>query len=626
MATRNLTIEKNAVDTFVKQKGKLPSTPSDWGSVHKMAYPTMSDLPDELKDATTLSYYGATGSPASPATPAVTPISGNPLSQTPEGSQVNSLGQQKEQAYGRVMELGSGNEALRVLQEAIKTKTGVAKAPIGESEIFKSAGVGGIGALSASLATRGEEILTNAANFQNALSTMSGQYKDMAQTALFAYQEKAKEYDTEIARLQKIEDDTRNFEQQIDLLQKQHANAIELEKLKASTPSVSERITGWQGGFTFDASGNPIADVSQASADDVANAIAQVESGGRFGVSGASGESGAFQFMPATWKIISQQYLQSTGETGDNQMFPNILSMTQENENKVARWKIGQLLAAGNTPEQVAMIWNGSLGGSEQAVAKKGVNSKGVKYDTQAYADKVTGALGRKMSGSGSAAESTALAIFNGTSTMKLTDLPVKQRDEVNKALVVLKNQALQSGDIMGVIRASAGGSKVDATAVTSFEKAVVVINQLEGLKENIKNEAIGPIVGIIRKNNPYDTKAQLIKAQLVTIVPGLARGVYGEVGVLTDNDIANYSKTLPNLKNTKDITDAVLAMTVKSVSNSLESKIKIQAGLGRDVSGLGQVYSDVKAKADELLGSSNLGGEITSGTTSSGLSYTITP
>lgn len=154
----------------------------------------------------------------------------------------------------------------------------------------------------------------------------------------------------------------------------------------ADTPSFSEKVAAWQGGYTFDEDGNIVADVSQASADDVANAIATVESGGRFNASGASGESGAFQFMPATWNIISQQYAEANGI---NQSLP----MTAENEDKVARWKISQLLAAGNTPEQVALIWNGSLGGSEKAVKKAGTNSKGVAYDTGAYAQKVMGVL-----------------------------------------------------------------------------------------------------------------------------------------------------------------------------------------------------------------------------------------
>jgi hypothetical protein len=56
--------------------------------------------------------------------------------------------------------------------------------------------------------------------------------------------------------------------------------------------------------------------------------------------------------------------------------------------------------------------------------------------------------------------------------------------------------------------------------------------------------------------------------AQINSVVPNIARGVYGEVGVLTDADIQNYAKTLPNIKSTEDTNKLVLAMTLKTMLN----------------------------------------------------------
>ena len=42
--------------------------------------------------------------------------------------------------------------------------------------------------------------------------------------------------------------------------------------------------------------------------------------------------------------------------------------------------------------------------------------------------------------------------------------------------------------------------------------------------------------------------------------------------------------------------------MTVRSVQRSLENKIKTQAGFGRDVSGILEVYNSTKITADGLL------------------------
>ena len=112
-------------------------------------------------------------------------------------------------------------------------------------------------------------------------------------------------------------------------------------------------------------------DTNQASK--IAMAIKDVETGGNYSISGASGEHGAYQFMPDTWKAWSKQYL------GDANA-----PMTQENQDKVATAKIADLLNQGHTPYEVALIWNGG-----EAKEKKGVNNKGVAYDSGAYARKV---------------------------------------------------------------------------------------------------------------------------------------------------------------------------------------------------------------------------------------------
>lgn len=194
--------------------------------------------------------------------------------------------------------------------------------------------------------------------------------------------------------------------------------------------------------------------------------------------------------------------------------------------------------------------------------------------------------------------------IMSGVSPLKLGDLSTKDnyRAKVAAELNKKKEEALKSGDIIGVIRASAGGKDVSDTFLQSFEKGINVIAQISDLQNSISNEATGPIWGTIRSTNPYDVKAQTIKAQLAAIVPNLARGVYGEVGVLTDNDIKNYSKTLPTLQSLEETRNAILGITLRAVQRSLENKIKTQAGFGRDVSGIESVYKEIKDLADKTL------------------------
>lgn len=115
------------------------------------------------------------------------------------------------------------------------------------------------------------------------------------------------------------------------------------------------------------------------SAKQIATAIKQVESGGNYNARGGSGEGGAYQFMPASWKQWAGQYLGN----------PNA-PQTPQNQDRVAEAKIQSLLNQGYNAKQVALIWNGG-----QPIAKKGVNKFGVAYDSGGYANKVVSALNR---------------------------------------------------------------------------------------------------------------------------------------------------------------------------------------------------------------------------------------
>lgn len=110
----------------------------------------------------------------------------------------------------------------------------------------------------------------------------------------------------------------------------------------------------------------------------LAKAIRHVESGDNFDAKGGSGESGAYQFMPATWKQWAGQYIND----------PNA-PLTRENQNKVAYYKLKDLKDQGYNPGQIASIWNS---GSPDFQGKVGTNKYGVAYNTPKYVNNVYGA------------------------------------------------------------------------------------------------------------------------------------------------------------------------------------------------------------------------------------------
>jgi hypothetical protein len=119
-------------------------------------------------------------------------------------------------------------------------------------------------------------------------------------------------------------------------------------------------------------------------AERIASAIKQVESGGDYNAKGASGESGAYQFMPGTWAQYSKEYKDATGDDASLQ--------TPGNEDKVATWKINQWLGQGYKADQIAALWNWTAGGGSY-LGHVGVNDSGVAYNTPAYVGKVMSAL-----------------------------------------------------------------------------------------------------------------------------------------------------------------------------------------------------------------------------------------
>ncbi|MFH1052745.1 MAG: hypothetical protein V1779_17635 [bacterium] len=173
---------------------------------------------------------------------------------------------------------------------------------------------------------------------------------------------------------------------------------------KLKTSAIYKKATGLdpqslfdlkQQGLTLDQNGNIVFDLSNATVSDIADTIKQIESNGNYTSKGASGEYGAYQFMPKTWQSWSQQFVSETlgipikEQTG-------ILDATPENQDAVAEWKIQQWVEQGYTPEQIASMWNS---GTPNWEGKVGTNNQGVKYDVPAYVDRFKNTLSKNLGG-----------------------------------------------------------------------------------------------------------------------------------------------------------------------------------------------------------------------------------
>ncbi|MEK7180139.1 MAG: peptidoglycan-binding domain-containing protein [Patescibacteria group bacterium] len=184
-----------------------------------------------------------------------------------------------------------------------------------------------------------------------------------------------------------------------------------------------------------------------------------------------------------------------------------------------------------------------------------------------------------------------------GSSEYKLEQAKARKdagiRTDVSVSLAGLTPEQ-QSDPFIKLLLSTEGGKPITDTFAQSLNKGLNVLGQIGVLQENIKNTNTGPIAGAFRGANPWDTNAQTIKAQLNAIVPNLARGIYGEVGVLTDNDVKLYAKTLPTLTSTEDIRNAVLGITVDVIGKAIKRTLEINAANQKDVSGFVDIYTEM--------------------------------
>ena len=114
---------------------------------------------------------------------------------------------------------------LRVLENALKIRTDVGQQPIGESELFQKAGIGGFDVLSQSLNQRMKEIDYKSQSFRSVLadaaSVFQGQNQaliDNAKVSLQKYDALREEYKTAQDYLHDIEMQAKDHEYDLDLM------------------------------------------------------------------------------------------------------------------------------------------------------------------------------------------------------------------------------------------------------------------------------------------------------------------------------------------------------------------------------------------------------------------------
>lgn len=187
---------------------------------------------------------------------------------------------------------------------------------------------------------------------------------------------------------------------------------------------------------------------------------------------------------------------------------------------------------------------------------------------------------------------------------------------------------AFKRGDIVGAIEATGrGGKDLSDTQLQQFRDIGQVADQMLDVKramENMKTPTgafLGPILSEAMRLTQQDQEVALFDASVTSLIPSLARKVFGEVGVLTDQDIDNYKKVVASAGQTKEANQIVMAATGALVNRAITRGIETMARQNVNVSGFADTYKkasnrpvsfypDVKtaqAQIDEDLASGRL-------------------
>ena len=128
--------------------------------------------------------------------------------------------------------------------------------------------------------------------------------------------------------------------------------------------------------------------------------------------------------------------------------------------------------------------------------------------------------------------------------------------------------------------------TQTEVDRLGALQQARRDLDNLQQIFANVPPETSGPLLGRLRGKNPYDETNALLEQSINSTVPNLARGVFREVGVLTDEDVKRYKQLLPTLKDPPATRQKKMEALYKRLEEGQRGTLDELQKAGRDVSG----------------------------------------
>ncbi len=135
---------------------------------------------------------------------------------------------------------------------------------------------------------------------------------------------------------------------------------------------------------------------------------------------------------------------------------------------------------------------------------------------------------------------------------------------------------------------------------LTNLEGANATLNNIEKTLKEV-GTSTGPVIGAARGYNPYDVVAQSVENMVNSLVPGLARGVFGEVGVLTDKDVDRYKKLIPNMRTDPKVAQQIMKDLRQKLDSTKKANLGVWEKSGYNVKGFQESESSAQTELQTL-------------------------
>jgi len=127
-----------------------------------------------------------------------------------------------------------------------------------------------------------------------------------------------------------------------------------------------------------------------------------------------------------------------------------------------------------------------------------------------------------------------------------------------------------------------------EVSGIASLNQAEQDLNTLENIYKGLGPDYGGPLAGRVKSMVMGGQNANIaaLENAITAATPNLARGVFREVGVLTDQDVARYKQLLPSPYDTQEVRTRKVKQLRDRIGEGRKEMVTSLKAAGRDVEG----------------------------------------